>query len=410
MQPVVFEKPYEFIPPHRGNCWPGLIQRLRLIDLYLRRHHGVVSHECRQADLLRESLQRGHGVMLVPNHCRPADPIVMGFLARDVGTHVYVMAGWHLYQQGFFTAWAIRRMGGFSVYREGVDRQALNTSIDILAQAERPLIVFPEGVVTRTNDRLQALLDGVAFMARAGAKKRQRLCPGGKVLVHPVALKYVFRGDLQQTLDPVLSQIEQRFSWRPQRQCPLPTRISQVGLALLALKEIEYLGSPQSGELSTRLQGLINRLLGPLEDEWLGGAKQGPVVPRIKNLRMRILPEMVEGNLSADERQRRWGQLADIYLAQQVASYPPDYLTARPTVDRLLETVERYEEDLTDAVRVHSQLHVIIQVGPAIEVDPRRNRSQQTDPLMQRIEEDLQGMLDQLAGESADANGNGASS
>ncbi len=401
MQNIVFEKPYEFIPPHRGNLWPTIIQRFRLIDRWLRKSHGITSYECRHAERLQQSLDAGYGILLTPNHSRPADPIVMGWLARECRTHVYAMASWHLYQQDWFTAFAIEKMGGFSVYREGVDRKALNTSIEVLAEADRPLIIFPEGAVTRTNDRLNALLDGIAFIARAAAKKREKLEPGSKVVVHPVAIKYRFLGDLEAELAPVLAEIEHRFSWRVHRmQSSLMDRISRIGKGLLALKEIEYFGRPQDGKLHERLDGLVDRLLIRLEEYWIGEAPSGPVVPRVKALRTKILPEMVEGKISREERQRRWEQLADIYLSQQVSSYPPDYLTEHPSVDRLLETVERYEEDLTDKVTPHPDIHAIIEVGEPIEVSPKRDRSAATDPLMDEIEMRLQGMLDALAVES----------
>jgi hypothetical protein len=123
-------------------------------------------------------------------------------------------------------------------------------------------------------------------------------------------------------------------------------------------------------------------------------------VPRVKGLRMKIIPDMVQGQLSADERERRWRQLADIYLAQQVSCYPPDYLVKRPSVDRLFETVERFEEDLTDKVTVHGKLHVVLSVGEPIEVSPERDRKAAVDPLMAELERRLQGMLDELALES----------
>jgi hypothetical protein len=62
--------------------------------------------------------------------------------------------------------------------------------------------------------------------------------------------------------------------------------------------------------------------------------------------------------------------------------------------------VERFEEDLTDRATVHGSLKVIIEVGEAIEVSPQRDRTAITDPLMDRIKADLQGMLDRLALES----------
>jgi 1-acyl-sn-glycerol-3-phosphate acyltransferase len=397
MQNIIVEKPYKFIAPHRGNWWPSFIQRFRLIDRWLRSSEGVISHECRNGHLLRQSLDAGHGIMLAPNHARPGDPIAMGFLAREVKTHVYAMASWHLFHQGRFNAFAIHKMGGFSLNREGIDRLAINTGIEILQTAERPLILFPEGAVSRTNERLMALLDGVAFIARTAAKKREK-DNGGKVVVHPVALKYQFRGDLRATIEPVLSMIEHRFSWRPQTKLPLLERVFKVGRSLLSLKEIEYFGEVQSGRrLHDRLEHLIDRLLGPLEQQWLAGAKSGPIVPRVKALRMQIMPDMVRGGLSAIERAQRWEQLADIYLAQQVYSYPADYLTTRPSADRILETVERYEEDLTDQVTVHGNLHCVIEVGEAIEVSPTRDRKAEVDPLMAQIESELQAMLDKLA-------------
>jgi 1-acyl-sn-glycerol-3-phosphate acyltransferase len=324
----------------------------------------------------------------------------MGWLAREAGTHVYAMASWHLFHQGRFNAWAIHKMGAFSVYREGLDRKAIETAIDIVARAERPLILFPEGTVTRTNDRLGALLDGVAFIARSAARRRQKLPGRGRVVVHPVAIKYLFQGDLEATLSPVLAEIEARFSWRPQLHRPLLERIYQVGFALLTLKELEYFGEPQTGPLPERLQQLIDRLLHPIEEEWLGAPQQGPVVPRIKALRMKITPELIRGELDESERARRWGQLADLYLSQQVDCYPPDYLTSDPSIDRMLETVERYEEDLTDQVRVHGKLHAVLEVGEAIEVDVQRDRHALVDPLMNGIEEQLQQMLFRLSSES----------
>ena len=400
MQNIILEKPYKFIPPHRGNLWPSVIQRFKLFQIYLQRSAGVTSFEIRNEDRLKRSLAADHGILLTPNHSRPCDPVTLGWLAGQVHTHLFAMASWHLFQQDRFTAFAIHKMGAFSVYREGVDRKAINTAIEILTKAERPLVLFPEGAVTRTNDKLSALMDGVAFIARSAAKRRKKIDASTKVVVHPVGIKYLFRGDIQTTLSPVLNEIENRFSWHPQDRKPLLDRIRNVGYGLLALKEIEYFGQPQIGKLADRLQGLINQLLHPLEQEWLGSPSHGSVVPRIKSLRMKILPDMVEGKVDERERERRWDQLAKLYLSQQVFSYPPDYLTSEPTVDRLLETVERYEEDLTDETRVHGNLHAIIEVGEAIEVSEKRDRTTSTDPLMRSIETELQSMLDALAIES----------
>jgi 1-acyl-sn-glycerol-3-phosphate acyltransferase len=398
MQNIVIEKPYEFIPPHRGNWWPTVIQWFDLYGRHLRKNEGITSCELRNDERLRKSLDEGHGIMLAPNHCRPGDPLVLGRLSREVRRHVFAMASWHLFNQDWFTAWSIRKMGGFSINREGVDRQAINTAIEILDAGDRPLILFPEGAVSRTNDHLHALLDGVAFIARTAAKRRKKR-GAGKVVIHPVAIKYLFRGDLAKAVDEVLTKIEQRFTWRPQRNMDLLERVFKAGRTLLCLKEIEHFGKEQDGPFPARLESLIDRLLHPLEQEWLGERQQGAAVSRVKALRMKLLPDMVQGTIDESERQHRWQQLADMYLAQQVSCYLPDYLK-HPSIDRILETIERYEEDLTDTARVHGDLHVVIDVGVPIEVSPKRDRAAKVDPLMARLENDLQEMLSRLAEES----------
>jgi hypothetical protein len=172
-------------------------------------------------------------------------------------------------------------------------------------------------------------------------------------------------------------------------------RIIKAGHALLALKEMEYLGATQSGTASERLQNLLDHLLSPIEQEWTGGRREPDPMTRIKRLRTAILPEMVHGELTEEERARRWRQLADLYLAQQLHCYSGDYLAETPTHERLLETVERYEEDLTDKARPHPPIHAVITVGEAIEAAPTRDRSAEGDPIANELRRQLEIMLDE---------------
>ena len=394
VQNIIIDKPYRFVPPQRAWLTPMLI-RLYL-GRYLRTVHGVERVEILGAESLRASLQAGHGILLTPNHCRPCDPMVLGRLGQEVSCPFYTMASWHLFMQSRLQAWLLPRLGVFSVYREGLDREALKCAVRILTEAKRPLVVFPEGFITRSNDRLRHLMEGTAFMARSAAKQRAGLTPPGKVVVHPVAIRYAFLGDLAATLAPVLEETERRLSWRSRAGEPLLDRIAKLGVALLTLKEIEYFGQPQAGPLASRLAGLIDRLLGPLEVEWLKGRRGGDVVARVKGLRAAILPDLVAGEIPEAERARRWRQLADLYLAQQVACYPPDYVAVDPTPEQLLETVERFEEDLTDQARIHRPLHARVAVGAALEVPPGRERGAETDPLMISLREHLEAMLGRL--------------
>ena len=63
--------------------------------------------------------------------------------------------------------------------------------------------------------------------------------------------------------------------------------------------------------------------------------------------------------------------------------------------------MERFEEDLTDETRVHGPMKLIIDIGEAIEVSPKRPKGTKADPLMQELETALKMQLDNLAEELA---------
>jgi 1-acyl-sn-glycerol-3-phosphate acyltransferase len=391
VQNIVVEKPYRFVPPHPGTIWPRLLAWY--VHGRLDRDGGIVDVECRGLERLRASLRDGHGILVASNHCRPCDPMVLNELPLRLGQPFHVMASWHLFTEGRLRAFLLRRAGAFSIYREGLDKSAIDAAIRILETASRPLVIFPEGVISRTNDRLNPLMEGTALIARTAARRRAAASPPGRVVVHPVAIRYRFGGDLEAALDPVLTGIEARLTWLPQRGRPLLERVERIGLALLGLKEIEHLGRTQDGSIPERLGRLIDQALAPIEREWLPEPGAGSAVARVKRLRAAILPDLVKGELPDAERERRWRQLTVLYYAQQMSFYPPDYVAPGSPPEHLLETVERFEEDLTDTARIHRPMTAVIEIGPALEVPPVRERGGSGDPLMQKVEEQMRDLL-----------------
>ncbi|MEJ7593463.1 MAG: 1-acyl-sn-glycerol-3-phosphate acyltransferase [Planctomycetaceae bacterium] len=394
---------YKFIPPHESPFWPAVLGRF--VPRYLKRTCGISEIEIRSEEKLSSLLQAGHGIVLAPNHCRMSDAIVLQRLARHVRTPFFVMASAHLFHGRRSMSWLLRRLGAFSVYREGIDRQAVQKGIDILTEGKRPLVLFPEGALSNSNEHLNALQEGVSFIARSAAAKLDKASQANntpdprRVYTVPIAIRYLYMGDIEASAGAMLTQVEKRLSWRPfEGQC-LIERIYRVGHALLSLKEQEYLGQPQSGDIDERLRRLIDHLLIPQEKEFLGGPKDGSVIARVKELRRVLLPEMIEGTLPTSEMDRRWRLLTDASLAQSLSLYPARYVASRPTVDRILETVERFNENLWGDETQHGPMKAIIQVGEPIEVNPKRDRSSKVDALMQAIEHSLNELLKQSADE-----------
>lgn len=398
VQKIVIDEPYEFVPPVYSDWWPWILRFF--LRRFLRTAYGVHSVECRQVDRLRTSLAAGHSIVLAPNHSRMADPIVLGALAVEAGCYLFAMASWHAFKQSWFQTFMIRRMGAFSVLREGNDRQAIDTAIKMLVDRQRPLILFPEGVVTRHNDQIEELMEGPSFIARQAAKRLAKHDRPGKVVIHPIAIRYAFDGDLEATLRPFLDEFEQRFTWQPQRQLPLFDRINKIGNALLTLKEVEFLGAARAGNLFDRAEHLVRELLDRLESDWNIKDPSGGVIARVKRLRTVILADMMAGKVTPEERDRRWRDLAACYAAQQISHYPRDYLSRAGNLpERIIETVERFEEDFTDEARVIAPLHAVIEVGEAIPVSPQRDREAEEDPIMAEVKRQLETMIAGLAAE-----------
>jgi 1-acyl-sn-glycerol-3-phosphate acyltransferase len=398
MQRVVIDEPYQFVPPVYSEWWPDALRLI--LKPYLRKSYGIHSIECRHVERLRASLRAGHSIMLAPNHCRMADPMVLGVLGMEADCHLFAMASWHVFKQSAFQTFMTRRMGAFSVLREGNDRQAIDTAIDILVARRRPLIMFPEGAITRHNDLVEEMMDGPSFIARQAAKRLIKEGKPGGVVIHPVATRYAFNGDLHKSIEPVLNDLEQRLGWYPQTHRGLVERIDMIGKAMLALKEIEFLGAPRDGNLYERADHLVDTVMSRLESDWQIKDTSGSMIARVKRVRTAILPDMMAGRVSPEERERRWRDLAAAYYAQQVAHYPRDYILREKNLpERIVETVERLEEDFTDRMRVHRPFHAVIQVGEAIPVGTQRQRDELGDPVMAEVRRQLQAMIDELAAE-----------
>jgi 1-acyl-sn-glycerol-3-phosphate acyltransferase len=385
MQNVVIAKPYKFVPPDRRRFWPAVFRPfLRPI---LAKVWGVTQVEIVGIESLRSALRERASVLLAPNHCRPCDPTVVAVLGAQAGTPLYTMASWHQFMGRRSEAWLLRRLGAFSVYREGLDRTAIRTAIELLVEARRPLAIFPEGIITRSNDRLGAFYEGPAFIAHSAAKQRAKNKPKARTLLIPLALRYRFLGRLEESAAPVLGRIETRVTWTPRPDLPLIERLRRAGNAILGLKELELVGEFRHSTITERLSRLVDDILEPLEAEWKVKKDEKDVPARVRALRTAILPELVEGELSDAERDRRWDQLARLYLAQRLSLYPPGYLEGNPSMERVLETVERLEEDLTDVATVHRPLAVTVSIGEPLAVTPNGPRpAALTNDVRDRIE------------------------
>jgi hypothetical protein len=67
---------------------------------------------------------------------------------------------------------------------------------------------------------------------------------------------------------------------------------------------------------------------------------------RVKSLRQQLLEIWLDEKLDADQRAKAREGLDDVQLVMQLYSYPGDYVLENPTIERMAETIEKFEEDV----------------------------------------------------------------
>jgi 1-acyl-sn-glycerol-3-phosphate acyltransferase len=348
--PLVQQSMPDFWPPKPGRFWSRALGPLR--RHYLHRVYKIANLTIEGAEHLATPAP-DDGVLIAPNHSHDSEPHVMMAVGRELHRTLFFMAAWQIFK----THWGIdgfvmQRMGAFSVDREGCDRRSLRQATELLTTG-KSLVVFPEGEVFHLNARLTPLKEGVAFMALSAQRDLQKEACGRRVWVVPTAIRYRYIDDVRPQLAAALEAMEQRLLLKPRADSPLHQRILRLGEMLLTIKEKETLGHSREseGDLPSRLRFFIAELLSRLETEFFRHTSDADPVPlRVKVLRRAMIEIWLDEKQPPESRQRARAALDDVQLVLQLYSYPGDYLIEEPSLERMAETIEKFEEDLFSGI------------------------------------------------------------
>ena len=335
-----FERPPRWWSPKLSRRWVALWRPFRKREQ--RRKHRLLEVEVRGAERIRDSLREGCGVLVTPNHCSHADCFVLYEAADQVGVPFYAMMAWQVFaRSGRLRQQILRWHGAFSIDREGTDLTALRTAREILQAEPSPLAIFPEGEVYHLNERLTPFREGPAVLALLAARKGTR-----PIACFPCAMRYFYVQDPTRELTELMDQLEESLHWRPRRDLDLPQRIYHLAEGALALKEIEVMGRTSSGDLPDRIDSLIEFALGRVE-RGHGLLAAGRSVPeRVKVARHELMAQLESLPQDDPAREGLEEELDDLFLVVQAFSYPGDYVAEKSSIERIAETLDKFEEDL----------------------------------------------------------------
>jgi 1-acyl-sn-glycerol-3-phosphate acyltransferase len=386
-----FEKPPKWWSPKLSHGW------IRFWKPFLRREqlrrHQLVDVQISGLQQLRSAIDQGNGILITPNHPGHSDCFPIYAAAHELNSPFYIMVAWQVFQNSnWIRQLILRHHGCFSVDREGTDMSALRQARSVLESAPHPLVIFPEGEVYHLNDRVTPFREGPVTIALLAAKKASR-----PVVCVPCAIKYRYVGDPTAELLGLMDRLEQALLWRPRTDLPLAERIYQFAAGLLTLKEIEYLGGPGTGPLPERIRRFTQHILDRLESCHGLKPADASVPERVKAARQAVIKRITELPEDSAERGKLYHDLDDLFMVVQAYSYPGDYVAECASIERIAETLDKFEEDVlgakTASIRGPRTAHVSF--GEPIPVVANGDRKQ-AGGLTRELEGRVQDLLRQI--------------
>jgi 1-acyl-sn-glycerol-3-phosphate acyltransferase len=385
-----FAKPPRWWSPKPSRFWMRVWRPLR-------RHQQIHDYRITEIEVqglehVRRAIDAGHGVLITPNHPGHGDCYLLWEALIRLRKPCYVMTAWQVFEMAKPLERLIYRQHGcFSVDREGNDMAAMRQTLHVLSETSNPMVIFPEGDVYHLNERVTPFRDGVGALALSAVKRS-----GRPVACFPTALRYEYTIDPSPELHKVMDQLEQRLYWRPRRDLPLEQRIYHFAEGILELKELEHLGRNQAGTLGERIDHLASEILRRIESRYDVRVEDESVPERVKTLR-RLAIERRRGLSTDDPVDLEVArELDDLFFVVQLFSYPGDYVAERPTIERMAETVDKFEEDFLGAASagIRGRRRAEIRFGEPIVVrEPGKRDSARA--LVHDLERRVQSMLDE---------------
>lgn len=342
--------------------------------------------------IVRDQLNQGNGVLIMPNHASHADPYVIYAGADKVGTALHVMATWHVFHgQSRLIQWALQKHGCFSVDREANDIGAFRIATKILQEKPEPLVLFPEGEIYHCNDRVTPFREGAAAIAVTAARKSER-----PIVCIPCAITYRYVEDPTDALLETMGELEEAILWRRRTDRPLEHRIYAFAEALLAVKEIEYYDQTQVGTLPERIRALGDHILTRVEQHHELGANDKSIPERVNAARKQIIEKISDDAVDQSQKELLEQDLEDLFIVVQSFSYPGDYVNDKPTIERMAETLDKFEEDVLrkPTASIKALRKATVQFGEGVEVSGDRKVKNQATAITTEVESRVQAMLD----------------
>src|SRR5262249_47457015 len=193
----------DFRPPRTSRlvvgitypCIPSVLRLARRVAQVQ-----VLPKEWERLDRLRE-----RRFIMTPNHPSSSDPLIALWIARRLRRCFNYLACRELFDQPF--GGFLQCLGCYSILRGALDREAIRTTLALLAEQDRQVVIFPEGEIYGHNDLLLPFQSGVVQMGFMALERLEKSGKEPSLPVVPVAVKYLHLRDAHPAIREGLARL-----------------------------------------------------------------------------------------------------------------------------------------------------------------------------------------------------------
>lgn len=345
----------------------------------------------------------GASILIVSNHADEMDIRVFMEAARHCKKQFRFMVNQEAFEEmhGFAGFW-MQRVGCFSVARGTSDAAAKAFAIQTLKKGQHPLVMYPEGEIYYSNDEIKPFKTGAVFLAFEALKEMRLDNIGADVYVLPVGIKYTYKKSIRQKLHTRLKALEKQMGVSPKTQA-ITERLSDLMNRALKRYQLEKAVSDLNSrwtKLGEDIGQWQTQLMTQLEEKytalWQGPSRK--LIDRAHHLSSKIKDKI--NNRPRPKGPLRRALQRDLDTLKRtvwLAGWAPQYHEAKPTTERLAETVMKLDREIGRKQRPKplGRRHALIRAAPAIplstlmksyDADSRSTCRQLSDYLRQTIQ------------------------
>lgn len=390
-----------FIPEEPCELFIKTAQEVVRAELEISNHVKLAA-----ADLaVINTLPTGAGIILAPNHADETDPRLCLELSRRTGRLFISMCNREAFDELFGLAgFVLQRLGHFSVERGAHDTPAKEHAVEVVAEGQHVMVIFPEGEIFYLNEKVQPFHSGAVEIGMQALLRRRQSDPSFTAYIVPMAIKYHYpdRLETENILDRRLTRMENRLLL-PHLKAPLHDRIHAIQRKLIEQqsqsRHLENLQeeSADIGELTSAIVATEKAIIAEVQERHKDlFTYQKRIIDETWQLEAELRAKIAQEKDSKIKKEME-GDLEALQEVARLASWRPQYYSDSSSDDRLAEAVLKLEREVF-RVRRPKQLttrEVYIKFAEPIELgkfaehylaDAQSIRHQLTEDLHSRIQ------------------------